>query len=174
MAASDATAFPVKNQAYRVTFPILDADGDLVPGATGLDSEISKDGGTFTDCTNEATEIATASGIYFLDITATEMDCDTAALIVKTTSAGAKTTALVLYPGGPIQVADEILVRDWTAITRTPAARSVWNALRLLRNLWTLTGGNLTVKKEDDSTTAWTATVTSDAAAEPITGVDPA
>lgn len=98
MAASDATPFPIKNQAYRVTFPILDADGDLVTGATGLDSEVSKDAGTFADCTNEATEIATSSGVYYLDLTATEMNADTVAIIVKTTSTGAKTTTIVLYP----------------------------------------------------------------------------
>lgn len=97
MAATDAKAIPVKGQAYRVTFPILDADGDLVTGAAGLDSEVSKDGGTFADATNEATEIATSSGMYFLDLTATEMDADTVAIIVKTTTTGAKTTPIVLY-----------------------------------------------------------------------------
>lgn len=106
MAASDATAIPVKNQAYRVTFCIYDADGDLVTGATGLDSEVSKDAGTFADCTNEATEIATSSGMYYLDLTATEMNADTVAIIVKTSSSGAKTTPIVLYPqeAGDIKV----------------------------------------------------------------------
>ena len=98
MASSDASAFGRKGVAYRVTFPILDADGDLVTGATGLDSEVSKDGGTFADCTNEATEIATSSGVYYLDLTATEMNADTVAVIVKTSSSGAKTTTLVIYP----------------------------------------------------------------------------
>ena len=82
MATGDARPFPRKNAAYRVTFPILDADGDLVTGATGLDSEISKNGGTFADCTNEASEIGTASGMYFLDLTAAEMYSDTVAFIV--------------------------------------------------------------------------------------------
>lgn len=98
MAASDATPFPIKNQAYRVTFPILDADGDLVTGASGLDSEVSKDGGTFADCTSEATEIATSSGVYYLDLTSTEMNADTVAIIVKSSTSGAKTTTIVLYP----------------------------------------------------------------------------
>lgn len=98
MASTDARPLPQKNVAYRVSLPIFDADGDLVTGATGLDSEISKDGGTFTDCTNEATEIATASGMYFLDLTSTEMNADTVVIIVKTTSTGAKTTPLVMYP----------------------------------------------------------------------------
>ena len=98
MAAGDARIHPTRNVAYRATFPILDADGDLVTGATALDSEISKDGGTFADATSEATEIATSSGIYYLDLTATEMDADTVAVVVKTTTSGAKTTTLVMYP----------------------------------------------------------------------------
>lgn len=98
MAASDAKPFPLKNTAYRVTFPILDADGDLVTGAAGLDSEVSLDAGTFADCTNEATEIATNSGVYYLDLTSGEMNADTVAVIVKTSTSGAKTTVLVLNP----------------------------------------------------------------------------
>lgn len=98
MASTDSLPVPQKNVAYRVVFPILDADGDLVTGATGLDSEVSKDQGTFADCTNEATEIATSSGMYYLDLTSTEMNADCVAIIVKTTSSGAKTTPIVLYP----------------------------------------------------------------------------
>ena len=106
MASTDARPIPIKNTAYRVTFPILDADGDLVTGATGLDSEVSKDAGTFADCTNEATEIATASGMYYLDLTSTEMNADCVAVIVKTTTSGAKTVPIVLYPqeSGDIKV----------------------------------------------------------------------
>lgn len=104
MAATDATAIPIKNQAYRITFPIYDNDGDLVTAAAALDSEVSKDGGTFADCTNEATEIATSSGVYYLDLTATEMNADTVAIIVKTTTTDAKTTVLVLYPAEPADI----------------------------------------------------------------------
>lgn len=106
MASTDALPIPRKNTAYRVYLPILDADGDLVTGATGLDSEISKDGGTFADCTNEATEIASASGMYYLDLTSTEMNADCVVIIVKTSSSGAKTTPIILYPeeAGDIRV----------------------------------------------------------------------
>ena len=98
MAASDARLFPLKNTAFRVTFPIYDNTGALVTGAAGLDSEVSIDGGTFADCTNEATEIATSSGIYYLDLTAGEMNGDTIAVLVKTSTTDAKTTVLVFYP----------------------------------------------------------------------------
>lgn len=115
MASTDARPIPQKNVAYRVTFPIFDADGDLVTGATGLDSEVSKDGGAFTDCTNEATEIATASGIYYLDLTNTEMNADTVAVIIKTSSSGAKTTPIVMYP----EEAGDIRVNatQWNSLT---------------------------------------------------------
>lgn len=106
MAATDALPVPRKNAAFRITFPILDADGDLVSGAATLDSEVSIDGATFADVTAEATEIATSSGIYFLDLTAAEMNGDTIAVIVKTSTGDAKTTPIVLYPeeAGDIRV----------------------------------------------------------------------
>jgi hypothetical protein len=86
-----------KNTAFTVTFPIYDADGDLVSGAAALDSEVSKDGGTFTDCTNEAGEIATSSGVYALALTNTEMNADIVATITKTSTTGAKTAVNVMY-----------------------------------------------------------------------------
>lgn len=105
MASTDARPVPKKNVAYRVYLPIYDADGDLVTGAAGLDSEVSKDGGNYADCTNEATEIQ-STGTYFLDLTSTEMDADSVVVIVKTTTVGAKTTPIFLYPeeAGDIRV----------------------------------------------------------------------
>jgi hypothetical protein len=106
MASTDALPVPRKNAAYRVTFGIFKNDGTLITGATGLDSEVSKDAGTFADCTNEATEIATSSGIYYLDLTSTEMNADTVAILVKSSSTGAVPVVLSLYPqeAGDIQV----------------------------------------------------------------------
>lgn len=98
MASADSKANAYWGVAHRITFPLLDADGDLVTGATTPDSEISKDGGTFADCTNEMTEIATSSGVYYLDLTATEMEADQIVIIAKSASAGMKTTVIVLYP----------------------------------------------------------------------------
>nr|AKH46573.1 hypothetical protein [uncultured marine virus] len=117
MASGDARPVPQKAVAYRVTFPVFDNDGDLVTGAASLDSEVSKDGGAFADCTNEATEIASSSGIYFLDLTAAELNADTVCIIVKTTSTDAKTTPIILYPeeAGDIRVDVTQLSGDSTA-----------------------------------------------------------
>lgn len=67
-----------------------------------------------------------------------------------------------------------LLKLDWTGITGE-GDRSMLNALRFIRNRWntTATPGTLTVYKEDDSTPAWTAPVSTDAGGLPITGIDP-
>ena len=107
------STFPLKKgAAARIVFPILDADGDPVSGAAGLDSEVSIDGGAFADCTNEAVEIGT-SGIYYLDLTADETNGDVICVQVKTTTSGAKTTVLVFYTAG--QTLDD-MQSDITAI----------------------------------------------------------
>ena len=69
--------------------------------------------------------------------------------------------------------ADALLNRNMASVSDTNA-RSPLNALRFLRNKWSVAGTTLTVTEEDDTTSAWTATVTTDATADPITGNDPA
>lgn len=69
-------------------------------------------------------------------------------------------------------ISDALLKRDWTLVTGE-AARSCLNAFRLLRNKWSISAGTMTVTKEDDSTAAWTAALTVDATASPITSSDP-
>lgn len=88
---------PLKNSAFTVTFPIYDADGDLVTGQGGsADSEVSIDGNTFTDVSpGEAAEIATSSGVYKLALSASEMDGDIIATITK--SGSGKTAVNVMY-----------------------------------------------------------------------------
>lgn len=98
VSAGDAHEFPIYNCRFRALFPILDNTGAKVTGAAGLDSEASQDQGTYTDCTNEATEIATSSGDYYLDIISTELDTKSTMIQVKTSTTNAKTTTLALFP----------------------------------------------------------------------------
>jgi hypothetical protein len=86
-----------KNNEFDLYFPIYGDNLTAQTGAAGLDSEVSKDGGSFTDCTNEATEIG-STGIYKLSLTSTEMNADVVAVQVKTTSLG--TLAFTLYTVG--------------------------------------------------------------------------
>src|SRR3990172_5839849 len=107
MAVTDSKPVPQKNVAYHIGFPILDADGDLVGGATGLDSEVSTDSGGFADAASEAVEeTGTSGGMYELDLTAGEMNGDLVMVVIKTGTAGAKTTPIVMYPeeAGDIRV----------------------------------------------------------------------
>jgi len=92
---------------------------------------------------------------------------DTASGTVKTLDAAI--TAL----GTPTVVADAILNRDMATGTDS-GGRTVRNALRVLRNKTAASAGTLTVTKEDDSTPAWTAALTTDAGAVPIVTIDPA
>lgn len=71
------------------------------------------------------------------------------------------------------QIADALLNRDFSAISDTNA-RTLLNAARFLRNKYSVSGTTLTVTKEDDTTSAWTSTLTTDATADPVTGSDPA
>ena len=95
---NNALPYPVYGAPWGVAFPMLDADGDLVTGATTPDAEVSKNGDTFADCTNESVEIATASGVYYLLLTAAEMTADVVVVIAKSATAGMKTTTLTFYP----------------------------------------------------------------------------
>ncbi len=65
-----------------------------------------------------------------------------------------------------------VLKGDWTGLSGE-AAYSLLNAVRFLRNHVILSGATLTVKKEDGTTTAWTAAVTTDSLALPVTQVTP-
>jgi hypothetical protein len=95
---NNALPYPIYGAPFTIIYPFRDADGDLVSAATTPDAEISKNGDTFADCTNESTEIATNSGVWYLSLTGTELTCDVAAIQAKSATAGMKTTVAVLYP----------------------------------------------------------------------------
>lgn len=69
------------------------------------------------------------------------------------------------------EIADEMLNRN-LAGGGSGGTRNVRNALRALRNKTSIAAGTLTVTEEDDTTSAWTAAVTT-AAGNPISSIDP-
>lgn len=74
-------------------------------------------------------------------------------------------------------IADAILNRNLAGGgngTGATTDRTVRSALRALRNRSGISGTTLTVYQEDDAATAWTATVSTSAGANPVTGIDPA
>lgn len=68
--------------------------------------------------------------------------------------------------------ADAVLKRDMSSVVGE-ASRSLLNAIRLLRNKWSISGTTMTVTKEDDSTSAWTSALTEVPGGNPIGASDP-
>ena len=97
MASTDAIPVPRKNVAWRMYFAIRKNDGTLITTWAGADTEISKDGGAFADCTNEATEIGT-SGCGYIDLTSTEMNADNVIIKTTVTNTDALPLVTVVWP----------------------------------------------------------------------------
>lgn len=149
------------------------------PTIVAGDFKISKDDGAFVNLATLPTVSPAGSPRVLFHLTAAEMTADRVT-ILGVDQAGGEWSEFMehLEPGAgglltAVQVADAVLTRDWTALPGPPPAFSVWQALRALRNVWNLTPGPPPIwhiKAEDGVTEAWTRTVTTDAAAERITG----
>lgn len=72
-------------------------------------------------------------------------------------------------------MADEMLARDLGSGLNAGTAeeRTVRSALRALRNKVNVGSSQMVVKKEDDTTDAWTASVTTTAVSSNVSGIDP-
>jgi hypothetical protein len=90
-------------------------------------------------------------------------------------SVASVTAAVTLTSSERNSVADALLDRNMATGTDSgsPSVRTVRQALRFLRNKWSIAAGTLTVTKEDDSTSSWTAAITT-TAGNPVSGADPA
>lgn len=186
MAATDSKPIPIKNQAYRLYFDGRKNDGTLITTGTGMDTELSKDAGTFADATNEAVEIATSSGVYYLELTAAEMNFDNVVVKVTWTNTGAIPAVIVLYPqeAGDILVTPEALsaqakadinaevvdvlnVDTFAELTSVPSSTpTLTQALRWLytlgRNKITQTATTQLLRNNADAGTIGTSTVSDD------------
>jgi len=160
----------------RLPVYLVDATDGTTP-ETGItfaagDIKISKNGAAEGNHAGTVTELA--GGLYYYEAASGEVDT-AGFLTARFTKTGVRTfvaAVQVATAGGSAptatEIADAILTRDWTAVSGA-AARSVLNALRFLRNKWSVAGGTLTVTAEDDTTTAWTATLTANTGAAPET-----
>ncbi len=122
--------------------------------------------------TNLNATVSSRASQTSLDTVDDFLDTEIAAIKAKTDNLPASPAATGDIPTAT-QNADALLNRDMSAVSDTNG-RSPLNALRFLRNKWSLSGSTLTVTKEDDTTSAWTASVTTQTGADPITGSDPA
>lgn len=146
----------------------------LIDGGDVLDVSLTEMGGVAQSAT-DLKDFADAGydpgtnkvqGVVLVDTTTVNTD------MVGTDSALTDKAGFALTSAEHINIADALLKRDWNSVTGE-AARSALNAFRFLRNKWSIAAATLTVTEEDDSTPAWTAAITDDATADPVTGVDP-
>ena len=102
------------------------------------------------------------------------VDTEVAAIKAKTdllpASPAATGDAMTLTSGERNSVADALLNRGLDGAGAS--SRKVREALAMMRNKWVISGSTLTVYDVDDSTTLFTATITS-ASGNPVTSVDP-
>jgi hypothetical protein len=147
MASTDATPVAIKNQAFRWSGDLRLNTGALNSGAAGLDSEISKDGGTMTDCTNEATEIAASSGHYFLDLTATEMNADCVVVQIKSSTTNAVTRTIVIYPqeAGNIPVDLQSISGNTSAVSNMQLAALAMLQVTVASSIGTISASSIPV-----------------------------
>lgn len=144
------------NPDATTTFAVIAADaivGATAPTAVQVADEVQ---------TRTIAAVTTVNGLAANVITAAA----TAADFTTEVTAGLPTA---------IQNADALLARDIGSGTGagTLDERTVRAALRFLRNYWNVSGTTLTVRKEDDSTTAWTGVVVAAPGADPVSGMNP-
>jgi len=153
-------------------FPVKSADtGATAIARTGADSDTLEtlsdqiDGASTFNPASDAVTLAALQGLYAPAKAGDAMTLTEAYDAAKTAAAAGAKMDIVDAPNatGLAAIADAFLKRDWTSVTGE-ATRSVLNALRPLLNKWTSASGagGYVVKKEDDSTTAWTGTLTVD------------
>jgi hypothetical protein len=169
----------------QVVFFVAFDSSDLVTRETGLSSFTvyrSRNGGAATAYTTPTvTELSAANmpGVYALTIDEDTTIASTSAseeYCIHITHAGMAPVTRTLELYSIAAIADGILDRDMATGTDSGSAsvRTVRQALRFLRNKWAIVGSTLTVYKEDDAATAWTATVQTNSAQDPVSSSDPA
>jgi len=94
MAATNANIVPVKGRIYRFYFPWYKSDGKLLASATTTASQISKDGGNFTTVDDGNPNQVETSGVYFIDLTAAEMQAD--CIVYKATASDADSCVVTI------------------------------------------------------------------------------
>ena len=147
--------------------------GAVIPTVTTLTGHTAQTGDSFarigatgSGLTSLATQASVNTIDDLLDTEIAAIKADTAAILDDTGTSGVALTAAERNA-----TADAFLTRNVSGGSST--GRTVKQALHFLRNKWSIGGGTLTVTDTDDTTTSWTATV-STTAGNPVSTVDPA
>lgn len=87
---------------------------------------------------------------------------------------GSSVVTSAAFAVGGVQRMANMFAVDMSSISVAISARSPVNALRAIRNRITSSGQVMAVYAEDDTTAVWTATLTTNASADPIVESNPA
>lgn len=191
------------SQEIPLGYFVDSGDGDAEEtGLTisNTDIKLWKTGATTLANKNSGGATHISNGIYYTVLDATDTDTlGSLVVFVHVSGALAVKVECVVYPANvydslfstdKLQVdlrevdattanklADYVLKRNMATCRASSdgdkTGRFILQALSLLRNKKSESGGTLTVTQEDDSTADWTAAVTTDAGAVPITALDP-
>lgn len=132
---------------------------------------------TTNKCRFKAVDGTNHPGVYEIQLANTRLSVSSArSLLVSIKGATNQVQAdFVVQLDNLDETADAILARDIGSGSNagTTDERTVRSALRFLRNKWGISAGTLTVYKENDSTSAWTSSLTTSASADPVVTSDP-
>lgn len=172
--------------ATTIAFPLIKAgtndfavSADYTP--VSGDVKISKDEGTAANTTTTTPTALTMGngGIWTLPLTGTEMSASRIYITIIDASTKAINDQMIIIEtygagNGTVEInrwSDGLLKRDLASVTGE-ASRSVLNAIRKIRNKWSISGSTITYTKEDDSTSAFTSSITANGSNQ-ITSEDP-
>jgi hypothetical protein len=165
-----------RNTASQVIGAQLVAKADGTNVTTGTCTVyVTKDAGTQA-AGSVGSGAATHEGQGFWTYAPAQAETDAGHVAFTFTHADAVSATVQVYPVVLNDYADAFLNRDMATGTDSGSAtvRTVRQALRFLRNKWSISGSTLTVTKENDTTTSWTSELTTSGTAEPVTASDPA
>ena len=158
----------------RIPFVLVDATDLTTPEditVTGVKVALSFGGAADANSTNDIVKVDGPLGMYYIELTQTEANNAQGPVHGHLQPSGCARTYIEAQIGASdiltaapttTQIADDILNRDMSVGTDSGSTtvRTVRQALRALRNRFVVSGGTVTVYKEDDSTTSHTAVVT--------------
>jgi hypothetical protein len=162
----------------RIFFHVWQEDG-VTPWAgsvTGKRARLSTSGAAEADSTNDIVRVA--GSLHYVELTTTEAAAASPGdrILVRVAAvagqhleanAWADVVGDAWYAAAATtnEIADAVLGRDLSAVVGA-SARSLLAAARALRNRVVIAGGTITVYAEDDTTVAWTGTVSGITAGE--------
>lgn len=153
----------------------LSADFDGVTGLNNVRIDLSSDGTFYAAGSNFQVVITTGTVDSVSVVGEVVAQFSIANRPLQSIGANVVTAASLASDAGN-EIADAVLNRDMSTGTDSGSTtvRTPRQALRFLRNKWSISGTTLTVTKEDDSTASWSSEVTTSGSADPIVANDPA